>query len=345
MADTKITQLQPPQVGYPVVPATDVLPIVVIADPGMATSGSTRKVTVNQLLGAGGTATLASATITGDLTVDTSTLKVDSTNNRVGIGTATPGAYALDVKSTTAAAQLRISGSNQNSITFGNAAGGASNGFLMGRSFSSDDANNLFVYDLANSALRFFIGNTGNVGIGTPAPTEAVDLNSGNLKLTNGNVVLGTSGKGIDFSATTSGSGTMTSELLNDYEEGTWTIGLTFGSLSVGITTSASTGRYTKIGRQVTVSGLLNLTSKGSSTGIAEIQGLPFTIANGNEAYSAANVRFNGVSFADVPISIGATNSTKILLQEITNAGVVTDLTDADFSNSSQCIISFTYTV
>ena len=31
------------------------------------------------------------ATITGDLTVDTSTLKVDSTNNRVGIGTATPG--------------------------------------------------------------------------------------------------------------------------------------------------------------------------------------------------------------------------------------------------------------
>jgi hypothetical protein len=68
MADTKITQLQPPQLGYPVVPATDVLPIVVIADPGMATSGSTRKVTVNQLLGAGGTATLASATITGDLT-------------------------------------------------------------------------------------------------------------------------------------------------------------------------------------------------------------------------------------------------------------------------------------
>jgi hypothetical protein len=30
------------------------------------------------------------ATITGDLTVDTSTLKVDSANNRVGIGTATP---------------------------------------------------------------------------------------------------------------------------------------------------------------------------------------------------------------------------------------------------------------
>jgi hypothetical protein len=39
-----------------------------------------------------------SATITGDLTVDTSTLKVDSTNNRVGIGTASP-ATILDIQS------------------------------------------------------------------------------------------------------------------------------------------------------------------------------------------------------------------------------------------------------
>ena len=88
MADTKITGLLSPQVTTN--PATDVLPIVNIADTLMASSGSTRKITVNQLLGAGGTATLASATITGDLTVDTSTLKVDSTNNRVGIGTASP---------------------------------------------------------------------------------------------------------------------------------------------------------------------------------------------------------------------------------------------------------------
>ena len=95
MADTKITSLLTPQVTTN--PATDVLPIVNIADTSMATSGSTRKITVNQLLGAGGTATLASATISGDLTVDTSTLKVDSANNRVGIGTASPQ-YPLDVR-------------------------------------------------------------------------------------------------------------------------------------------------------------------------------------------------------------------------------------------------------
>jgi hypothetical protein len=87
MADTKITALA---AITTVDPAADVLPIVDISDTSMAASGTTKKITTNQLLGSGGTATLASATITGDLTVDTSTLKVDSANNRVGILTASP---------------------------------------------------------------------------------------------------------------------------------------------------------------------------------------------------------------------------------------------------------------
>lgn len=91
MADTKITALA---AITTVDPAADVLPIVDISDTSMAASGTTKKITSNQILGAGGTATLASATITGDLTVDTSTLKVDSTNNRVGIGTASPTGVA-----------------------------------------------------------------------------------------------------------------------------------------------------------------------------------------------------------------------------------------------------------
>jgi len=87
MADTKITALA---AIATVDPAADVLPIVDISDTSMAASGTTKKVTTNQILGSGGTATLASATITGDLTVDTNVLKVDTTNNRVGLGTATP---------------------------------------------------------------------------------------------------------------------------------------------------------------------------------------------------------------------------------------------------------------
>jgi hypothetical protein len=108
MADTKITALT---AITTVDPAVDVLPIVDVSDTTMAASGTTKKITSNQILGAGGTATLASATITGDLTVDTSTLKVDSANNRVGIGTASPS-ETLHISKGSAATFLRIQDSS-----------------------------------------------------------------------------------------------------------------------------------------------------------------------------------------------------------------------------------------
>lgn len=73
MADTKITALA---AIATVDPAADVLPIVDISDTSMAASGTTKKITSNQILGAGGTATLASATIT---TATVTTSSVSST--------------------------------------------------------------------------------------------------------------------------------------------------------------------------------------------------------------------------------------------------------------------------
>jgi len=131
MADLKISQLNS---IVTVVPSTDVLPVV--------QGGTTYKVTPNQLLGAGGTATLASATITGDLTVDTSTLKVDSTNNRVGIGTATPGET------------LHVSGgSSDGVIKVSNTSSG--NGYLIARTTGELD-----VFNAANASIRFSTNGT-----------------------------------------------------------------------------------------------------------------------------------------------------------------------------------------
>ena len=87
MADSKITALTAIST---VDPTADPLVIVDVSDTSMAASGTTKKGTINQLLGSGGTATLASATITGDLTVDTSTLKVVAASDVVGINTASP---------------------------------------------------------------------------------------------------------------------------------------------------------------------------------------------------------------------------------------------------------------
>ena len=86
MPDSKITALTALTAADP---ANDMIPIVDVSDTPPA-SGNTKRISINNLLACSPSATLASATITGDLTVDTSTLKVDSANNRVGIGTASP---------------------------------------------------------------------------------------------------------------------------------------------------------------------------------------------------------------------------------------------------------------
>jgi hypothetical protein len=157
------------------------------------------------------------------------------------------------------------------------------------------------------------------------------------------NIVM-TSGYGIDFSAT---AGTGTSELFNDYEEGTWTPVLQFGGASVGITYVAGyqNGLYTKVGNLVTLTGVIYPSSKGSSTGAATISGLPFYSANTDGAQSAATSRIYSISFADVPsISINS-NGTVLIFSEVTNAGASTTLTDANFIDYSYAHFCITYRV
>jgi len=104
----------------------------------------------------------------------------------------------------------------------------------------------------------------------------------GDVTLSTGNLIIGTSGKGIDFSAT---PGTGTSELLNDYEEGTWTptVAPTTGAYT---TVSVSQGSYTKIGRQVTLRFNFTVSDKGLGVGGFVISNLPFT-GNGS-SYSGS---------------------------------------------------------
>jgi hypothetical protein len=143
----------------------------------------------------------------------------------------------------------------------------------------------------ANAAVSISPTGTGTVAI-SPAgaltinPTTASTINNTSIgattastgrftsvTATTGNVIIGTSGQGIDFSAT---PGTGTSELLDDYEEGTWT------PVVVGTTTSGTgtyttqLGTYTKIGRVVTLQCTLAW-SAHTGTGNIAISGIPFT--------------------------------------------------------------------
>jgi len=95
--------------------------------------------------------------------------------------------------------------------------------------------------------------------------------NSGQSHTVNGNLAMATSGTGIDFSAT---PGTGTSELLADYEEGNWTPTDASGA---GLTLVSPSGKYTKNGRLVTVSGFWGVPTNANGSNLL-IGGLPFTV-------------------------------------------------------------------
>ncbi len=102
----------------------------------------------------------------------------------------------------------------------------------------------------------------------------------GDVKIEIGNLIIGTAGKGIDFSQAQTPAAGMTAEVLDSYEEGNFTPSLTFGQNAVGITYNAQIGRYTKIGRIVHIDIVVQLLDKGSSTGHVSLHGLPFTVHN-----------------------------------------------------------------
>lgn len=174
----------------------------------------------------------------------------------------------------------------------------------------------------ANQILYASATNT----IGTSANFT---YNGTDLTLTGGNVVIGTSGKGIDFSAT---PGTGTSELFADYEEGNYDGTLT-PETSGTITVNAVANRinYTKIGRVVFISGFLEIGSVASPVGTYVELNIPFTIAN----LAEDSGRFGTAIYADGTLRDlrGFNNGTTVFIT----------LTAASLTTGDQFYISFNY--
>ena len=145
--------------------------------------------------------------------------------------------------------------------------------------------------------LRFIPGYNGNQlydGSGTSNDHSILFTFDGNIKPA--------AGKGIDFSANTeneSGAGSITGQILDDYEEGTWTP--VFDAPNQSSTTFGhhrQHGYYTKIGNLVHVTcyiqGFADTNVSGGSNDGVVITGLPFTVA---ALPSTSNVR-HAASFA-----------------------------------------------
>ena len=130
---------------------------------------------------------------------------------------------------------------------------------------------------------------------GAESPVVKFTIHStGNCTVNDGDLVIGTNGHGIDFSADGNAGG-MTSELLDDYEEGTFTP--TANNFTVS-GTSTLTGQYIKIGRQVTVGIKFANTGTIAHATSAFIGGLPFSMASGTEANGLIGMLDNANSTA-----------------------------------------------
>jgi len=115
------------------------------------------------------------------------------------------------------------------------------------------------------------------LSIGANAQNKVQVLANGNVNISDGDLVIGTSGHGIDFSATSDASG-MSSELLDSYEEGSWS--QTATNLGDHTKHGDSHANYTKVGDIVTAIFFYKWTGRSTNNGAYGIKiSLPFTAA------------------------------------------------------------------
>lgn len=159
-------------------------------------------------------------------------------------------------------------------------------------------------------------GVTTSTGTGNNVLSAAPTL-SGNVTLSTGNLVVADT-KGIDFSNT---PGTGTSELLADYEEGTWTPTIT--STSGTLTSFTSSGFYTKVGRTVTVQAAFTITLPGTASGQATVAGYPFTSINSARLAGISPAREIDQTGIATYIAALSNNASQGSLSLNTGAGIV----------------------
>jgi hypothetical protein len=298
---------------------------------------------VNFLIGSGANG-VGIVTLTGDVTGSgTGTVPAAIAANSVTLAKmqqiTTDRLLGRDTAGTGNVEQLTVSGG----IEFGGT-GIRTSAFTGNVTKSAGDT----VLTIANGAVT-------PLRLSTGAPSWDASGNatvSGDLTMTAGNVIVADT-KGIDFSATANGSGTPTTEVLSDYEEGTWVPVYeaatgTFTTLTMDIVAA----QYTKVGKMVTVAAHIRTddVDLGTASGNIYVGGLPYPV--GSTAVGGGAVIGASDWSTDHPCSLWADTpsvSRMVLLyrntagNSATTAVQHTDLTTGASADQNVLVFTATY--
>jgi hypothetical protein len=188
----------------------------------------------------------------------------------------------------------------------------AFNGSVWQRVEGGADLNGV---NLSVSGTSTLSGLTASTALALNASKEVVSVTntgSGNNVLATtpsfastlgvGGATAAASGAGVSFPATQSASSD--ANTLDDYEEGTFAVAITPTSGSV--TMNFTVLQYTKVGRQVTITGECNIGSVSTPSGDVTIGNLPFPNSGNSQRSSNTSFYVRAFSFTGAPLGICA---------------------------------------
>jgi hypothetical protein len=243
-------------------------------------------------------------------------VRIDS-SGRVLIGTTDAGGGNAD--------DLTVATSGNTGITIRSGTSNTGNIFWSDATSGADQYIGALEYHHSDNQFKFNISNT----------TRMTVDSTGDVTISDGDLVIGTSGHGIDFSATANAgnSASMSSELLDDYEEGSWVPDMHDGSVT------ANSCSYTKVGRLVTIVGFLYSFTDNSTNDQVKIGGLPYAAAV--HGVACGSVMYNNVS--ETNNTVLYMNSQSQLLQYGGDSGAFSQIRHNELNSSSTFYIFAQY--
>lgn len=207
------------------------------------------------------------------------------------------------------------------------------NGGTNASSASITAFNNITGYSASGAT-----GTTSTNLVFSTSPSITTPTLVGDVNLSTGNITQGTAAKGVNFTANTPAAG-MTSQLLNWYEQGTFTATLTPGtSGTITLVSNVNILAYTRIGRSVHVNGLLEVQSVSSPVGTTvTLATLPFTSFNSNPNYAGAS------GGANLFATLTSGNEVKGLLIGRNSTNVLYVITASTIQAGTQIYVQFSY--